>query len=112
MSAYSPPGSWTRKQLRAERVAVAMPAKIVTMNDYRFPELADISQSGVKVRGDSLPPKGTTVLLRVGALEVLCRVVRVSGDECGLRFEEPVPPRLIKQIHLEGAVELAPLLGD
>ena len=98
-----------RTQLRAERVDVSLPASIVTMTAYQFPELADISRSGAKLRGSSLPAKGTMALLRVGTLEVLCRVVWVGSDQCGLRFEEPVPPSTLKQIQLNGALELEPL---
>jgi hypothetical protein len=106
MSAYSPPNSWKRGRLRAERVRVSMTASIVTMNAYQYPELADISQTGAKLRGSPLPPKGSTALLRAGPLEVLCRVVWVKDEECGLRFDEPVAPRTLKQIQLDAAVEI------
>ena len=111
MSALSSPGTWNRGKIRAPRAQVSMPASIVTMNAYQYPELADISQTGAKVRGSPLPPKGTTALLRAGALEVLCRVVWVRGDDCGLRFEEVVSPRLLKQVQLDGAVRLE-MVGD
>ena len=84
MTAFSSPATWSRKQLRAERVRVSMPVKIVTLSTYRFPDLADISVSGVKIKGDDLPPKGTTAILKAGSLEVLCRVARIDGNECGL----------------------------
>lgn len=91
---------------RAERAPVVLPASIVTMSAYQFPELADISQSGAKLRGAPLPAKGTSALLRVGPLEVLCRVMWVKGEQCGIRFDEPVSPRLLKQIQLDGAIAL------
>ena len=94
----------TFRRLRAQRAPVSMEASIVTMNAYQFAELADISQSGAKLRGSPLPPKGCTGLLRAGALEVLCRVVWVKGDQCGIRFEEPVAPAVLRQIQLEGAL--------
>jgi hypothetical protein len=79
---------------------------MVTMNAYQFPELADISANGAKLKGSPLPPTGTIGLLRSGALEVLCRVVWSCDDECGVRFEEPLPMRLLQQIRTEGAVSL------
>jgi len=85
-----------------------MPASVVTMSAYQFPEVVDISQSGAKLVGSPLPPKGTTAILRAGALEVMCRVVWVKDEACGIRFEEPVSPRILQQVHLEGAVELSP----
>jgi hypothetical protein len=83
-----------------------MPASIVTMSAYQFPELADISQTGAKLKGSPLPPKGTAGLLRVGPLEVLCRVVWVQDEQCGIRFDEAISPRVLKQIQLEGAAAL------
>ena len=92
--------------MRAARAPVSMPASIVTMSAYQFPELADISQTGAKLRGSPLPPKGTAALLRAGALEVLCRVVWVRDEECGIRFDEAVSPKILKQVQLDGAVAL------
>lgn len=79
---------------------------MVTMNAYQFPELADISSGGAKLRGSPLPPKGTAALLRTGALEILCRVIWAHEGECGVRFEEPVSPRVLKQIQIEGNAAL------
>jgi hypothetical protein len=107
MSVMSSPASWKRNQLRAQRVPVALAAKVVTLNTYHFPEVADISQTGAKVIGSAFPPVGATALLRVKSFEVLCRVVRIAGEECGLRFEEPVSPRVLKELQLAGAAELA-----
>jgi hypothetical protein len=112
MNALSPPMKVKRGQLRAQRVSVSMPASMMTLSAYRFPELADISQTGAKVRGSPLPPEGTTALLRVGLLEVLCRVVWVRGEDCGLRFEEVVSPAVVKQIQLDGSVELRTVASD
>lgn len=83
-----------------------MSASMVTMNAYQFPELVDISANGAKLRGSPLPPKGTAGLLRAEALEILCRVVWSHDDECGVRFEEPLPMRLLRQIRTEEAVAL------
>lgn len=96
-------------QIRAERARVSMPASIVTMSAYQFPELADISRTGAKLKGPSLPPEGTKGLLRAGAIEVLCRVMWVKGNQCGIRFDEPVSPTVLKQVQLDGSVALEPL---
>jgi hypothetical protein len=106
MNAYS--SQMLRKVLRvrAERAPVSMAASIVTMSAYQFPQLADISQSGAKLVGSPLPPKGAVALLRTGALEVLCRVVWVKEGSCGVRFDEPVSPRILKQIQLDGSAAL------
>jgi len=93
-------------RVRAQRATVSLPASVTTMSAYQYPELADISQTGAKLRGSPLPPKGTAALLRAGALEVLCRVVWVRDEECGIRFDEAVSPKILKQVQLDGAVAL------
>lgn len=93
-------------QMRAQRAPVSMPASVVTMNAYQFPELADISQTGAKLTGSPLPPKGTIALLKAGPLEVLCRVVWVKDNACGIRFEESVPAGVLRQIQRDGGAAL------
>ena len=110
MNAFASPMHRRRTQFRAERAQVSLPASIVTMSAYQFPELADISRSGAKLKGSPLPAKGTSALLRVGPLEVLCRVMWVKDDQCGIRFDEPVTPAVLKQIQLDGSVALEPLI--
>ena len=95
-----------RRQRQAERVSVLMPASIVTMSAYQYPELLNISRSGAKLRGSSLPARGITALFRVDGVEVLCRVVWANEEQCGIRFEEPISPKLLKQIQLDGVVAL------
>jgi len=112
MNAFASRQNWRNPaQLRATRAPVKLDASIVTLNAYQFPELADISQTGAKLRASPLPPKGTSALLRVNGLEVLCRVVWVKGEACGLRFEETVSPATLKQIQLDGAVAIEPVVA-
>lgn len=109
MNAFTPRLNRNGTQIRAERTRVSMPASIVTMSAYQFPDLADISRSGAKLTGPSLPPQGTKALLRVGEMEVLCRVMWVKDGQCGIRFDETVPPALLKQVQLDGTVALESL---
>jgi hypothetical protein len=76
------------------------------MSTYHYPELADISLRGAKLRGASLPPPGTKALLRAGELEVLCEVKWVKEGHCGICFEEPVHPAILKQVQLDGSAAL------
>ena len=99
------------QQRQRERTPVSLPASIVTMSAYQFPELSDISQFGAKLTGSPLPPKGSAALLKAGALEVLCRVMWVKDDQCGIRFDEAVSPKVLKQVQLDGAVALE-LVGE
>ncbi|QNP42394.1 hypothetical protein H9L15_08695 [Sphingomonas daechungensis] len=83
-----------------------MPASITTMSAYQFPELIDISKTGAKLKGLRLPPKGATALLKTGPLEVLCKVMWVEGELCGIRFDEAVSPVILGRVERQGAVEL------
>jgi len=83
-----------------------MSASIATTSTYQFPNLADISQTGAMLRGSRLPPTGSTALLKAGPLQVLCTVVWVKGEQCGVRFDEAVTPAILNQVHREGAVVL------
>lgn len=106
MTASIPQFARGRTKRLAERAQVQMDATMVTMSAYQFPELVDISQTGAKLRGSPLPKRGTSGLLRAGALEVLCRVVWVDEEHCGIRFDEPVSPRILKQVQLNGSAAL------
>ena len=98
-----------RRHRGAERASVLLPASIVTMSAYQYPELLNISQTGAKLRGASPPARGVMALFRVGTLQVLSRVVWATEEQCGIRFEELISPKQLKQIQLDGAVELETL---
>ena len=89
-----------------------MPASIVTMSAYRFPELLNVSRTGAKLRGDGLPPVGTTALFRAGPLHILCRVVWSANGLCGVKFDEPVQAGVLKTVQLDGAIALDMLTPD
>ena len=96
----------TRLRLpRAPRATVLMPASVVTMQAYQFPELVNISQTGAKLRGSPTPSMGVTALFRAGPFESLCRVVWEKGEEFAVRFEEPVPSKTLKEFELHGATQ-------
>jgi hypothetical protein len=106
MNAYS--SNMLRKglRMRAERAPVSLSASVVTMSAYQFPRLANISQTGARLIGSPLPPRGAEALLRSGTLEVLCRVVWAKEGSCGVRFDEAVSPRILKQVQLDGQAAL------
>ena len=93
-----------RQKRRAERASVLMPASVVTISAYHFPELLNISTLGAKLRGSSLPPQTAIALLRIGPFKMLCRVVWVEQGQCGGRVEEPLPHKVLKQIQMDGGI--------
>ena len=106
MNAFAPRQAGSGKQLRAERTPVSVEASMMTMSAYQYPELADISLRGAKLRGPNLPPAGAKALLRAGDLEVLCRVMWAKDGHCGIYFEEPVHPSIVAQIRMDSSVTL------
>ena len=107
MTSFEPRSGTKPHRFRAQRAAVSLPSSMVTLSAYQFPELANISQTGARLCGPSLPRKGATGLLKAGALEVLCTVVWVKDGQCGVRFDEAVSPNMLKRLQLDGAVTIA-----
>lgn len=87
---------------RSSRTPVTLEASIVTMSDYQYFDVLNVSATGAKVKGPSLPPLGKTALLRLEDFQTLCRVVWVKEGECGIRFDELIPPRVLDVIAQRG----------
>ncbi len=93
-----------RHRRRAERSSVLLPASVVTMSAYQYLDLINISKTGAKLRGERLPNHLATALFRIGSVTVLCRVVWVANDQCGVHFEEPLSAQMLSRISKEGNV--------
>jgi hypothetical protein len=89
----------TFNRRRAQRAAVSLPATVVTMSAYQYLDVLDLSATGGKLRGESLPELGKTALFRLNGYETLCKVVWVDGDTCGVKFEDVLAPRILKHFH-------------
>ncbi len=96
----------TRRRRRAERSSVLLPASVVTISAYQYLDLINISKTGAKLRGESLPNSLATALFRIGSVKVLCRVVWVSDGQCGFHFDEPLPEQVLTSISKEGNVAI------
>lgn len=85
---------------------------VVTISAYQFLEIVDLSGTGAKLRRSPMPKAGVTALFRLQEFSVLCRIVWVAGDQCGVHFEEPLRPALLQRFCREGSVaelgDLAP----
>lgn len=101
-----------RGQRRAERASVLLPAAVVTLSAYQFPELLNISRTGAKLRGQPLPPKGTVALFKTDGIQALCRVMWVDHELCGVRFDEPLSDKIFHRLQRDGATGAATLTPD
>jgi hypothetical protein len=88
---------------RADRASVLLPASVVTMSAYQYFELVNLSAAGAKLRGPETPSVGKSALLRLDGFQVLCKVVWVQEELCGVHFDEPVPPRVLAHFRKVGS---------
>jgi hypothetical protein len=89
----------TINRRRAQRASVSLPATVVTMSAYQYLDVLDLSATGGKLRGETLPEPGKTALFRLDGYETLCKVVWVDKNVCGVKFEDLLPPRVLKHFH-------------
>ena len=87
---------------RSPRASLILPASVVTMSAYLYFDLVNLSATGAKLRGSDVPEIGKTALFRLEPFQALCRVVWVSDELCGVRFEELLPPRLLAHFRKVG----------
>jgi len=95
---------------RAPRAAVTLEASVVTMSEYTYFELLDLSATGAKMRGPKPPPPGKTALFRLDKFQSLCRVAWIDGDLCGVRFDELIPPGILAQFRDSGTTATVAIL--
>jgi hypothetical protein len=97
---------------RAPRAAVSLEASVVTMSEYQFFELLDLSATGAKMRGPTPPPVGKTALFRLDGFQTLCRLAWADGEYCGVRFDELIPPGVLARFRDAGTVTVGILATD
>ena len=72
---------------RAVREEVMIRAAIMTMTDTIGVDLLDVSTSGARLRGRSLPAPGQEVVVMLGRLDAFGTVVWRDEDQCGVHFD-------------------------
>lgn len=96
------PGEGFRNRRRAPRASVLLPASVVTMSAYQYLEVVNLSPSGAKLRGPVELQIGKPAMFRLDRFNVLCRIVWVKEDLCGVRFDELIPPRVLAEFKKAG----------
>ena len=72
------------------RARLFLSASISLGNSSCAVRIRDLSASGARIEGKTLPSNGTATCLRRGALETSGTVVWRVGKECGIRFDVPL----------------------
>ncbi|HXH51857.1 MAG TPA: PilZ domain-containing protein [Sphingomicrobium sp.] len=94
---------------RTLREPVVLAAAALTLDRSRSVILEDLSSTGARLRGSSLPQDGDELLVKVGPIDVLASVAWTGQDECGITFDRPLDPSDIEQFKHEG--QLRHVLG-
>jgi hypothetical protein len=74
----------------SSRVRLYLPAKVQTTFDQGRAAIYNVSCTGAQVTLDAPPRMGSDLLLKSGSIDVLCTIVWVKGNVCGLEFDEPL----------------------
>jgi hypothetical protein len=80
----------------ARRTRATCPASLRTLTSETFGHLWDISETGARVSMPSPPAEGEAAQLKWGTERVLCRVVWIDHDMCGLAFDSPIDPAVVE----------------
>jgi hypothetical protein len=64
-------------------------------------ELVDVSLTGAKLRGSSLPQVGEEFFATFEHVEVFAGVAWSEGNECGIAFDEPISGLQLKGLQIE-----------
>jgi hypothetical protein len=91
------------------RVAIEVPAALTRRSSSGTAVLADVSDTGAKLRGSGLPDAGHDLWVKVGALELFATVIWNRDGQCGMTFDVPLNARQLRQLNREGV--LARFLG-
>lgn len=97
------------EERRSPRFTVLLVARLVTTWGERIVKLRNISATGAMIEGDRIPPAGTDILLRRGALELFATIMWTRDKQAGLEFEAPLTEA---ELWMEVNAPQFPVTGD
>ena len=89
---------------KSKRVDAPLPAVVTSLVTTHTAILVDVSTTGARLRGDSLPGVGEGVLIRVDSADAFGTVSWAEGDERGVQFEAPLTAHQVSLLHHSGIV--------
>jgi len=107
MGSFEPyKGPFLIERRAARRTRATCAASLRTLTRESIGHLWDLSETGARVSVDVPPEAGETAVLKWGAEKVMCRVVWIDRDLCGLAFDDPIDPAIVaSSARLLGIVE-------
>jgi hypothetical protein len=101
-------GPFVIERRAARRTRATCAASLRTLTRECVGNLWDLSETGARLSAESPPEAGETAVLKWGSAKVMCRVVWVERDMCGLSFDTPIDPAVVaSSARLIGIVEQA-----
>jgi hypothetical protein len=88
-------GPFLLERRAARRTRATCAASLRTLTTEIFGHLWDLSETGARISVSNPPAEGESGLLKWGTERVMCRVVWVERDLCGLEFEGPIDPAVV-----------------
>lgn len=99
-------GPFLIERRAARRTRATCVASLRTLTRECVGHLWDLSETGARISVDSPPEVGETAVLKWGPEKVMCRVVWVDRDMCGLSFDTPIDAGVVAaSARLIGIVE-------
>ncbi|MCW3798269.1 PilZ domain-containing protein [Sphingomonas sp. BN140010] len=89
------------------REELALEALVETVGARHSAAMLDLSQTGARLGGNDLPAAGDEMLLRVAGAALMGEVVWSTGEECGVRFDEPPTAGELQALRREGGADIA-----
>ena len=90
---YKGPFHIERRTARRTRATCA--ASLRTPTRESIGNLWDLSETGARISLEVPPDVGETAVLKWGGEKVMCRVVWIDHDLCGLAFDTPIDPAVV-----------------
>ena len=101
---YKGPFLVERRASRRTRATCA--ASLRTLTREVFGHLWDLSETGARVSLETPPEADESAILKWGTEKVMCRVIWVEHDMCGLAFDSPISREIVESsARLIGIVE-------
>lgn len=76
----------------AQRAKAALIALVTTLQESVSAVVLDVSNTGVRLRGNHLPEEGGDCFVNIDGVVAFGTVVRCDKDERGIAFDAPLEP--------------------
>lgn len=84
---------------RSPRRRMAFKGTFETVSDRGTVAVRNLSCTGALIEGDDMPPAGRDIVLIAQGFEFFGQTVWSDGQRCGIRFDEPLKPAEVIELH-------------